>query len=222
MWFEPRTWRNLAIPMTFVTVKFGFFSLSRAKDVLAWSEFPGRSANSTREYVSFRSVSDDLAIISDPAVVISIFLGLPQNVVPFWFFFCFLDCNSHRWIRKTSTCFDGANYPPKKPRQKRWKWELTLKCKLKCYVKPMKYPLGVSPSKGQGTTQSKEKILLTPVGIEPTTSRLDVPLLLEGLLPILAYTGRLRPKGVPFPGFRYVRVRISQVEVYKGVGKSVI
>ena len=69
--------------MTFVTVKFGFFSLSRAKDVLAWSEFPGRSANSTREYVSFRSVSDDLAIISDPAVVISIFLGLPQNVVPF-------------------------------------------------------------------------------------------------------------------------------------------
>ena len=37
--------------------------------------------------------------------------------------------------------------------------ELTLKCKLKCYVKPMKDPLGVSPSKGnQGTTQGKEKI----------------------------------------------------------------
>ena len=33
--------------------------------------------------------------------------------------------------------------------------ELTLKCKLKCYVKPMKDPLGVSPSKGnQGTTRS--------------------------------------------------------------------
>ena len=32
--------------------------------------------------------------------------------------------------------------------------ELTLKCKLKCYVKPMKDPLGVSPSKGnQGTTR---------------------------------------------------------------------
>ena len=25
---------------------------------------------------------------------------------------------------------------------------MTLKCKLKCYVKPMKDPLGVSPSKG--------------------------------------------------------------------------
>ena len=34
--------------------------------------------------------------------------------------------------------------------------ELTLKCKLKCYEKPMKDPLGVSPSKGnQGTTQGK-------------------------------------------------------------------
>ena len=34
-----------------------------------------------------------------------------------------------------------------------------LKCKLKCYVKPMKDPLGVSPSKGnQGTTRGKEKI----------------------------------------------------------------
>ena len=61
------------------------------------------------------------------------------------------------------------------------KWcnrELTLKCKLKCYVKPMKDPLGVSPSKGnQGTTRGKEKILLTTVGIKPTTSGLDLPLL---------------------------------------------
>ena len=40
-----------------------------------------------------------------------------------------------------------------------WNRELTLKCKLKCYVKPMKDPLGVSPSKGnQGTTRGKEKI----------------------------------------------------------------
>ena len=32
--------------------------------------------------------------------------------------------------------------------------ELTLKCKLKCYFKPMNNPLGVSPSKGkQGTRQ---------------------------------------------------------------------
>ena len=27
--------------------------------------------------------------------------------------------------------------------------ELTLKCKLKCYFKPMNNPLGVSPSKGK-------------------------------------------------------------------------
>ena len=37
--------------------------------------------------------------------------------------------------------------------------ELTLKCKLKCYFKPMNNPLDVSPSKGkQGTTRGKEKI----------------------------------------------------------------
>ena len=40
----------------------------------------------------------------------------------------------------------------------------------------MKDPLGVSPSRGnQGTTRGKEKILLTSVGIEPTTSGLDLP-----------------------------------------------
>ena len=39
----------------------------------------------------------------------------------------------------------------------------------------MKDPLGVSPSKGnQGTTRGKEKVLLTSVGIEPTTSGLDL------------------------------------------------
>ena len=42
----------------------------------------------------------------------------------------------------------------------------------------MKDPLGVSPSKGnQATTQAKEKNFLTSVGIEPTTSGLDLPLL---------------------------------------------
>ena len=42
----------------------------------------------------------------------------------------------------------------------------------------MKNPLGVSPSKGnQGTTRGKEKVLLTSVGIEPTTSGIDLPLL---------------------------------------------
>ena len=42
----------------------------------------------------------------------------------------------------------------------------------------MKDPLGVIPSKGnQGTTRGKENILLTSVGIEGTTSGLDLPLL---------------------------------------------
>ena len=42
----------------------------------------------------------------------------------------------------------------------------------------MKDPLGVSPCKrNQGTTRGKENILLTSVGIEPTTSGLDLPLL---------------------------------------------
>ena len=55
--------------------------------------------------------------------------------------------------------------------------ELTLKCKLKCYFKPMNNPLGVSPSKGkQGTTRGMQrKNLLTSVGIEPTTYGLDLP-----------------------------------------------
>ena len=60
------------------------------------------------------------------------------------------------------------NVVPRSTEHKRWNRESTLKCKLKCYVKPMKDPLGVSPSKGnQGTTRIKEKILLTSVGIEP-------------------------------------------------------
>ena len=42
----------------------------------------------------------------------------------------------------------------------------------------MKDLLGVSPSKGsQGTTRGKEKYLLISMGIEPTTSGLDLPLL---------------------------------------------
>ena len=42
----------------------------------------------------------------------------------------------------------------------------------------MNNPLGVSPSKGkQGTTRGKEKNLLTSVGIKPTTSGLDLPLI---------------------------------------------
>ena len=39
----------------------------------------------------------------------------------------------------------------------------------------MKDPLGVSPSKGNhGATRGKETILSTSVGIEPTTSGLDL------------------------------------------------
>ena len=67
-----------------------------------------------------------------------------------------------------------------------WNRELILKCKLKCYVTPLKDPLGVSPSKGkQGTTRGKEKVLLTSVGIEPTTSGLDLTLI------TLIYTSEL-------------------------------
>ena len=53
----------------------------------------------------------------------------------------------------------------------RWNRELTLKCKLKCYMKPMKDPLGVSPSKGkQGATRGKENGRSNPevVGSIPT------------------------------------------------------
>ena len=70
----------------------------------------------------------------------------------------------------------------------------TLKCKFKCYVKPMKDPLGVSPSKGnQGTTRGKEKILLTSVGIEPTAvyqgSLVYVPLI------HVSYFSKIRASG---------------------------
>ena len=72
-----------------------------------------------------------------------------------------------------------------------WNRELTLKCKFKCCVKPMKDLLGVSPSKGNlGTTRGKEKIILTLVGIEPTTSGLDLPLLCR-----LSYEVRQRKSG---------------------------
>ena len=55
----------------------------------------------------------------------------------------------------------------------------------------MKEPLGVSPSKGnQGTTRGKEKIILTSVGIEPTTSGLNLPLLCR-----LSYEVGLRKSG---------------------------
>ena len=58
----------------------------------------------------------------------------------------------------------------------------------------MKDPLSVSPSKGnQGTTRGKEKFLLTSVGIEPTTSGLDLPLLCR-----LSYEVGQRKSGTTF------------------------
>ena len=58
----------------------------------------------------------------------------------------------------------------------------------------MKDPLGVSPSKGnQGTTQGK-KIFLTSVGIEPTTSRFDLPL----LCPLSYEIGQIVLRGTTF------------------------
>ena len=45
-----------------------------------------------------------------------------------------------------------------------------------------------------------------------------------GMPPIMAFTGRLRPIGVPLKGFGPVRERmgISLIEIYERVGKSVI
>ena len=74
----------------------------------------------------------------------------------------------------------------------------------------MKNPLGVSPGKGyHGTTRGKEKILLTLVGIEPTTSGLDLPLLCR-----LTYKVGQRKSGtikVVNRGEENVRVHINVV-----------
>jgi len=44
----------------------------------------------------------------------------------------------------------------------------------------------------------------------------------RGILPLMAYTGKLRPTGPFFKLQVYERVGISPVEVYERVGKSVI
>ena len=81
----------------------------------------------------------------------------------------------HVDARGYMSCYKWRGYLWEK---KWWNRELTLKCQLKCGVKPMKDSLGVGPSKGnQGTTRGKEKIILISVGIEPTTSGLNLPLL---------------------------------------------
>ena len=67
----------------------------------------------------------------------------------------------------------------------------------------MKDPPGVSPSEeNQGTTRGKEKFLLTSVGIEPTTSGLDLPLLCR-----LSYEVGQRKSGTIFDGESWSWVR---------------
>ena len=77
-------------------------------------------------------------------------------------------------------------------------------------VKPMKDPLGVNPSRrNQGTTLGKERILLISVGIEPTTSGLDLPLLCR-----LSYEVGQRKSGtigVVNRGEKKVKVHINVV-----------
>ena len=63
---------------------------------------------------------------------------------------------------------------------------------------------------------------LTTVMCPAFTCTRDARCLGEGgggwVFPIMVYTGRLRPKGVPFSGFLgYERVWISLVEVYQRV-----
>ena len=71
----------------------------------------------------------------------------------------------------------------------------------------MKDPLGVSPSKGnQGTTRGKEKFLLTSVGIEPTTSGLDLPLLCR-----LSYEVGQRKSGTILPRSSVGRVTVDLI-----------
>ena len=68
----------------------------------------------------------------------------------------------------------------------------------------MNNPLGVSPSKGnQGTTRGKEKFLLISVGIEPTTSGLDLPLLCR-----LSYEVGQRKSGTILGGESRRRVNV--------------
>ena len=53
-----------------------------------------------------------------------------------------------------------------------WNRELTLKCKFKCYVKPIKDPLGVSPSKGnQGTTRGIRSTVTLPTELRGGTEK---------------------------------------------------
>ena len=77
---------------------------------------------------------------------------------------------------------------------------------IKVLIEPMNNPLGVSPSKGnQGTSRGGEKDLLTSVGIEPTTSGLDLPLLV--LLCRLRYEVGQRKSGT-INGFNHFNLHV--------------
>ena len=55
--------------------------------------------------------------------------------------------------------------------------ELTLKCKFKCYINPRITHWALALVKGYREPDEAKKKSLTSVGIEPTTSGLDLPLL---------------------------------------------
>ena len=44
----------------------------------------------------------------------------------------------------------------------------------------------------------------------------------RGVLPTMAYTGRVRPKRKPYLGFMYIKSEDLLAEVYEKVGKSII
>ena len=64
-------------------------------------------------------------------------------------------------------------------------------CKTKTKVNTLANHKGCGLSNEPIKTRSKYMKLMPPPG--------------GGVLPIMAYTGRLRPKGVPFSGFRYIK-----------------
>ena len=45
-----------------------------------------------------------------------------------------------------------------------WNRESTVKCKLECYVKPMKDPLGVSPNKGNQVNHTRYRKIFFDLG----------------------------------------------------------
>ena len=59
--------------------------------------------------------------------------------------------------------------------------ELTLKCKLKRYIKPMKDPLGVSPSKGFDSHRGQKNFFFTSCGSLIPFTRANAQWVFHGL-----------------------------------------